>query len=83
LAENERQVEMAARHWEERRRFDCIALSVGGGAAYRELAQPKATSGSSYSNQQMLAAALGMPMNNLGMHMISQSESSTNHPDWS
>lgn len=37
-----------------------------------QLAQPKATNGNSYSSQQMLAAALGMQMNNLGMQTISR-----------
>lgn len=48
------------------------ALMLSAITAGAQLAQPKATNGNSYSSQQMIAAALGMQMNNLGMQTISR-----------
>jgi type IV secretion system protein TrbI len=48
------------------------ALMLSAITAGVQLAQPKATHGSTYSSQQMIAAAVGMQMNNLGMQTISR-----------
>lgn len=48
------------------------ALMLSAITAGVQLAQPKGTNGNAYSSQQMIAAAIGMQMNNLGMQTISR-----------
>ena len=48
------------------------ALMLSAITAGAQLSQPQAQTGSSYSSQQMLAGAMGMQMNNLGMSTISR-----------
>jgi type IV secretion system protein TrbI len=40
-----------------------------------QLSQPKSENGGSYSSQQVIAAAMGMQMNNLGMQTITRNMS--------
>jgi len=48
------------------------ALMLSAITAGAQLSQPQATTGSTISSQQILAAAMGMQMNNLGMSTISR-----------